>query len=244
MPFRSPLRRKNFKQNATQSVVRAKRRSLRFEALETRRLMTATRFANTTTVKAVNTNWFDTNIHDNNLKNLAKADFQDGVLNRADMIGLFRKIEQLGAVTSTQLTDLKAIVNNSSLFGTLGYVQVFQAISCWETPPTAHYQGATLGNLAAGFTSAKLENLVQKWFFGADHPVGKSDWGPTYSYRQVSGQLFVEWRVVHRRATGWPRRLLLPGFARRIGAEKFQRDHQHVHRQRRWHLHRAIHARQ
>ena len=191
MPFRSPLRRKILRQNATQAVARANRRSLRFEALETRRLMTATRFANATTVKAVSTSWFDTNIHDNNLRNLGKADFQDGVLNRADMIGLFRKIEQLGAVTSTQLADLKAIVNNTSLFGSLGYVQVLSSDIVLGNTANAHYQGATLGNLAAGFSSAKLENLVQKWFFGADHPVGKSDWGPTYSYRQVSGQLFV-----------------------------------------------------
>ena len=76
MPFRSPLRRKNYKQNATQSVVRAKRRSLRFEELETRRLMTATRFASTTTVKAVNTSWFDTNIHDNNLKTWPRPIFR------------------------------------------------------------------------------------------------------------------------------------------------------------------------
>jgi Calpain family cysteine protease len=188
MPFQYALRWKNPRRNKiSPGVGRLKHRSLCFEPLETRRLMTATK-----NVKAApSTSWFDTNIHDSNIRTLAKADFTDGVLSRADMIGLFRKIEQLGAVTSTQLADLKAIVNNTSLFGTLGYVQVLSSDIVLGNTANAHYQGAALGNLAVGFTAAKLEKLVDKWFYGADHPLGTSDWGPTYSYRQVSGQLFV-----------------------------------------------------
>jgi hypothetical protein len=188
MPFRYPLRWKNSRRHKVPTFAgRLKRRSLRFEPLETRRLMTATKTAGA----VASTSWFDTNVHDSNVRTLAKADFQDGVLSRADMVGLFRKIEQLGAITSTQLADMKAIVGNTSLFGTLGYVQVLSSDIALGNTANAHYQGAALGNLAVGFTSAKLEKLVLKWFYGADHPVGKSDWGPTYSYRQVAGSLFV-----------------------------------------------------
>jgi len=50
----------------------------------------------------------------------------------------------------------------------------------------ATYQGQALGNLAAGSTSTKLDNLVNKWFLGLDHPVASG------TYRQVAGTLFVD----------------------------------------------------
>ena len=42
-----------------------------------------------------------------------------------------------------------------------------------------------MGNLAAGSSSAQMENLVNKWFLGLDRPTA------TGAYRQVAGQLFV-----------------------------------------------------
>ena len=38
------------------------------------------------------TAWFDNNLHNVAIRNLAKADFQDSVLSRSDMIGLFRQV--------------------------------------------------------------------------------------------------------------------------------------------------------
>ena len=77
------------------------------------------------------------------------------------------------------------------MFSGVGYVQVLSSDVVLGNSANAHYQGKALGNLKAGFSAANFEKLVGKWFFGTDHPKGTSDWGPTYSYRQASGQLFV-----------------------------------------------------
>jgi hypothetical protein len=106
-------------------------------------------------------------------------------------------VEQAGAVTATELADLTSIVNNAALFGTLDYVQILSQDIVLGNAANAHYLGATLGNLAVGFGAAKLEDLVDKWFLGTDLPTATSDWvgangiDITYTYRQASGQLFV-----------------------------------------------------
>jgi hypothetical protein len=49
-----------------------------------------------------------------------------------------------------------------------------------------HYQGAILGNLFAGNTATKLQTLVNKWFFGTDHPKAETN----SAYVQAAGTLF------------------------------------------------------
>ena len=82
-------------------------------------------------------------------------------------------------------------MTNSSLFGGSDYVQVLSSDIVLGNTANAHSQGQTLGNLAAGSHATQLEELVDKWFLGTDHPLGTADTGGTYSYSQVSGQLFV-----------------------------------------------------
>jgi hypothetical protein len=55
----------------------------------------------------------------------------------------------------------------------------------------AKFQGATLGNLAANDSAAKLNNLVNKWFVGADRPTARDGSGTVYNYRYAQGSLFV-----------------------------------------------------
>jgi hypothetical protein len=50
----------------------------------------------------------------------------------------------------------------------------------------ASFQGQVLGNLAAGSSATQLNQLVDKWFLGADRP----DAGG-YGYQTYAGQLFV-----------------------------------------------------
>jgi hypothetical protein len=52
-------------------------------------------------------------------------------------------------------------------------------------PANAHYQGQALGNLAAGSPAWQLQDLVNKWFLGLDHPTAGA------SYAGVSGSLFA-----------------------------------------------------
>ena len=136
--------------------------------------------------------WFDSNIHDSAIRALADADFATGsTLTRNEMIALFTQVEKAGAVTQTEFNDLKAIVSDSTLFGSLNYVQVLSEDVVLGNAANATYLGKNLGNLAVGSSAANLTKLVDKWFLGTDLPVGTSDWGPTYGYAQANGTLFV-----------------------------------------------------
>jgi Calpain family cysteine protease len=145
-----------------------------------------------TPTPSVTSNWFDTHITDAALRSLGHSLYTDGLINRSDMIALLRNTEDGGIIDSTELTDLKAIVANTSLFGTLSYVDQLAADIVNGNVANAKYQGQPLGYLAAGTSTAKMENLVGKWFLGLDHPVASGDaYGQYSSYRQFSGSLFV-----------------------------------------------------
>ncbi len=131
------------------------------------------------------TNWFDANVIDAALRSLGSSRYADGSISRNDMIDLFRNAEDGGAVDATELSDLRAMVANSTLFASLDYVWKLANYVVSANPANAFFQGQALGNLAAGSTTAQLEKLISKWFLGADHPV------TTGTYRQFSGQLFV-----------------------------------------------------
>jgi hypothetical protein len=164
----------------------ARKNRLAFEVLESRRVMAAG-------VKAATLapSWFDSHLQNSVVRGLAKADYQDGVISRSEMIGLLRQVEQLGSVTSQVLADLQTVVTTADLFGGTNYVQVLSCDVVMGNSANAHYQGQVLGNLQVGSSGQQLDKLVNKWFLGTDHPLGTSDWGPTYAYRQVSGTLFV-----------------------------------------------------
>ena len=72
----------------------------------------------------------------------------------------------------------------------------------------AKYQGQTLGNLAAGSTTAQMEKLINKWFLGLDRPTAGG------TYRQIAGTAVRRRRHLHRHQARLPRRLLLHGVAR------------------------------
>jgi hypothetical protein len=143
--------------------------------------------ANTLNGKALD--WFDFNIHDTALRQLLKTDFADKAVNRTEMLAVLRQAEKDGTVTANEFTDLKAVANNTSLFGSFTYVADLTRNVVLGNTANAHYQGTTLGNLAAGWTGAKLEKLVGKWFLGTDHPDASYP-GQTVTYVTAAGTLF------------------------------------------------------
>ncbi len=175
---------------------RRSRRSYRFEELEPRQLMTATSTlpANVT----AGLNWLTSNAKNVVIRTLAQSEFQDGVLSRTDMISIFRRVEQNGAMKLQELNGLRAIVNNGAFFTSDYYVQQLSQDIVNGNVANAHYQGMALGNLKVGMVAAKLEKLVDKWFLGTDLPVATSDWvgtngkDETFGYSYVNGQLFVQ----------------------------------------------------
>lgn len=130
--------------------------------------------------------WYATNLHDLALQSLVRADALDNVLSRQDMLSIFSLVEKDGTVTANEFTDLKQVVSRTSLFTSDNYVDVLASDVVNGSLANAHYQGSTLGNLAAGWTASKLDKLVHKWFLGDDHPTAMAG----VTYQQSAGSLF------------------------------------------------------
>ena len=144
-------------------------------------------------------NWFDSHVIDTALRSLGHDLYTDGRIDRNDMVSLLRNVEDGGIIDSTELTDLRAIVANTSLFGTSDYIWTLSGYIVSGNTANAHFQGQTMGNLVAGAASSQMENLIGKWFFGLDRPQAGG------TYRQVSGTLFVNgasYTDIHQGALG------------------------------------------
>lgn len=133
--------------------------------------------------------WFDTHIQDAAIRSLAKVCYNDHVLGRADMLEIFDEVEVNGTVTAMELADLQAIAASSALFSGAAYVQNLSAKVALGNHANALYQGAPLGNLAAGDSAVHLEQLVNKWFLGLDRPDSTYD-NVTYAYAEAKAALF------------------------------------------------------
>ncbi|HEX5471196.1 MAG TPA: C2 family cysteine protease [Lacipirellulaceae bacterium] len=131
------------------------------------------------------TNWFDAHVIDSALRSLGHDLYSDGRIDRTDMISLLRSSEDGGIIDSTELTDLRAIVANTTLFNSLNYVDTLAGYVVSGNAANAKYQGQTLGNLTSGSSGTQMEKLVDKWFLGMDHPTAGG------TYRLASGTLFV-----------------------------------------------------
>lgn len=130
-------------------------------------------------------NWFDANIHDAALQSVGHNLYVDGLIDRNDMFALFTSAKDDDTVDATEFADLKAIVNNTALFGSLDYVRQLSRYVVLGNAANSQFQTSTLGNLFAGSAATQLQNLVNKWFLGLDHPA------TPYAYALTAGTLFV-----------------------------------------------------
>ncbi len=130
------------------------------------------------------------------IRTLAKADYnRDGILTRDDMIGIFNAVAQQDStgLTSTQLSDLTTLVNNSGVLGMPADVANLASKVVGYNLANMHFQGQTLlpsGQLEIGATATQLNDLVAKWFLGEDLPAAVDGSGTTYPYALASGSLF------------------------------------------------------
>jgi subtilase family serine protease len=152
-----------------------------------------------------NTDWFSTNLQDAQLITLTRSLATDGNLSRNDMIALFGDAEDSAVIDINELTDLRTIVSNATLFTMQDYVRVLSdyvvngnaANQWWTGGGTTR---TSLGNLYAGSSDIQMEKLVGKWFLGTDRPdlrtegdianQGSGSYTGTKTYRSVSGSLF------------------------------------------------------
>jgi Calpain family cysteine protease len=143
------------------------------------------KFSATTTA----TTWFDANIQDTALKALLKTSFADNKLDRKEILNVFKQTATDGKVTSTEFSDLGKVAANASLFTSVEYVGVLFKNVVSGNVANAKYKGTSLGNLTANASATQLNNLVNKWFLGADRPV--ATYGATsFTYTVSAGTLF------------------------------------------------------
>lgn len=130
-------------------------------------------------------NWFDANIVDSALRSLGKSLYADNRLDRNDILALLRNAQDNSVIDATELSDLRKIAGNATLFAGLEHVRVLTSYIVNGSAANATYQGQSLGNLAAGSAAVVVDKLINKWFLGLDRPTSSG------TYRQFAGQLFV-----------------------------------------------------
>jgi hypothetical protein len=97
------------------------------------------------------------------------------------MISIFRDAKDGSVIDANELTDLRTLVSNSTLFTMADSVKVLSnKIANGDTANTR----SGIGNLFAGSSDTQMENLIGKWFLGTARPV------TGYTYQYVSGSLF------------------------------------------------------
>jgi hypothetical protein len=130
--------------------------------------------------------WFSQNLTDSTLRDLSRSLDADHVLSRSDMLTLFQQTEKDGQVTSAELHDLRTLVANAGPLGMPDPVRNLASKVVNGDPANAHYLGQPLGNLTIGATTGVLQDLVNKWFLGLDHPLTVSG----LHYTSAAGTLF------------------------------------------------------
>ncbi|MDK2459957.1 pre-peptidase C-terminal domain-containing protein [Aphanizomenon sp. PH219] len=135
----------------------------------------------TPTPTPIPTDWYSQNLLDAQIITLTRSLAADGNLSRNDMISIFRDAKDGSVIDANELTDLRTLVSNSTLFTMVDYVKV---LSNKIANGNAANIRSGFGNLFADSSDTQMENLIGKWFLGTDRP----DTGYTYSY--ASGSLF------------------------------------------------------
>jgi hypothetical protein len=144
-----------------------------------------TEIKSSTILSIVVTDWFSQSLIDPGLATLARQEFtDDGHITRSDMLALFARAETNGTISAGELQSLRAIVNNPTFLQIPSYVRELAFKTVYHSSADVTYQGHALPNLAAGSSALVLEDLVNKWFLGLDHPSAGE------SYRVVAGSLF------------------------------------------------------
>ena len=139
--------------------------------------------------------WFSQNLSDDGLAAIARSHFQDGKLDRNDMIAILTEAGSDDAqVDSQEFADLKTLVDSATDLQLDDYVHVLADNVVNGDPANQWFTGGarqrqTLGNLAVGSSAEQLNQLVDKWFLGGDRPTPLSS---SHNYQYIEGSLFQD----------------------------------------------------
>lgn len=121
------------------------------------------------------------------LADLVNTFYADQKIDRAEMMQILRSGGNDGTVNATELTDLRFLVSATTPFSIPGYVRELASDVVGTNLANRMFQGKTAGNLSAGSSATLLNNLVDKWFLGADEPqIGNA----SLTYQTTIGNLF------------------------------------------------------
>jgi hypothetical protein len=135
------------------------------------------------TRKSTHFAWFDMNVDDSSVRQAARFADSDCLLDRTEMMAIFDAAEDGNSVSTTEVTDLREIVDSAPEVMSTAVRNLSRKVACGDVA-NAHYQGADLGDLISGSSGTHLQKLVNKWFLGMDHPE------TAYVYKMASGELF------------------------------------------------------
>lgn len=121
------------------------------------------------------------------VRSLANTLHADNAITRAEMIQLLRSAGSDGTVSQVELDDLRWVVSTTGGYSMPVYVRELAKDVVNSNAANLRYKGQNSGNLVAGSSGVHLNNLVDKWFLGADEPVIT---GNGISYQNATGVLF------------------------------------------------------
>jgi hypothetical protein len=124
---------------------------------------------------------------DTNLNTLVQSLNADQTISRNEMIQILRSVGNDGVVSATELNDLRRLVTTDSGFMMPAYVRELARDVVNSNPANLRFKGQTAGNLSAGSPASLLNNLIDKWFLGADEPTVL---GAGITYQLANGVLF------------------------------------------------------
>jgi len=131
--------------------------------------------------------WVSKNLRDAELVDLVDQRIQDYSLSRTDMIDIIRQAaSDDGQINAIELQDLKTILRNTDYLGIDDSVRVLSEKIVNGDPANRSFKQESLGNMRPGSGKVQVENLIQKWFKGADHPASP------YIYHKVEGSLLQD----------------------------------------------------
>ena len=129
-----------------------------------------------------------TSLRDEDIAALVESFYADGRLDRTDMIEILRSAGEDNVVDATELADFRYLVSIDSGFQMPEYVRELAKDVVTDNPANLRFKGQAAGNLVAGSPASLLNNLVSKWFLGADHPTLTSS---ALTYQYSTGSLFT-----------------------------------------------------
>jgi Calpain family cysteine protease len=119
--------------------------------------------------------WFDLNLKDMGVVGLARNKAVDGQLDRNDLLSIFRDVEDGDVVDTTELTDLKSLMANTTPFS--------------MSDPVRYLSNKLVTDSSTNISTTSFEASLGKWFLGTVAPT------PTFNttnfiYTRFQGSLF------------------------------------------------------